>query len=287
MSGEQEEGLSPEIIQEATTMGWLPLDKFKGDQSHWVDADEYVEKGRQVMPILLANNKRLQADLLTRDQKIGTLESQLVANQTAISKLEEHWTAANKRAVAEAKQGLIASLREARENDDVEAEQQILGQLDDIRIAEKEKPVEKPVPKKEDEAYTSNLSPAFVEWKKDNEWFDTDKKKTKQFLRVAEDLRDDGVTTQGAAFFKEVEDKFEELYGEGEDREPEPRRPQSKVESGNNRSNARGVKNFANLPQDAKKACHDDAEALVGPGKTYKTVKDWEDAYAKIYYSAD
>jgi hypothetical protein len=286
MSGEQESSeLSPEIVQEATTMGWLPLDKFKGDKTHWVDADEYVEKGRQVMPILLANNKRLQQDLLTRDQKIGTLESQLADTKTAITKLEEHWTAANKRAVQEAKQGLLSSLKEARENDDLEAEQQILGQLDDIRLAEKEKPVEKPAPKKEDEPYTNNLSPAFVEWKKDNEWFDVDKKKTKQFLRTAEDLRDEGVTTQGAAFFKEVEEKFAELYGEQE--EQEPRRPAAKVEGGNNRSNTRGAKTFANLPQEAKKACHDDVDALVGPGKTYKTVKEWEDDYAKIYYSGE
>lgn len=278
----ENEDQSVEIIEEATKMGWAPQDKFKGNPDHWVDAETYVERGRQVLPILAANNKRLQAELLTRDEKLGTLESQLKSNQKALETLEKHYSEANKRAVETARQNLVEELKEARSSGDVDAEQKILGQLDDIRDAQREaaKAPKKETPADDSQNYNNQLSPDFRAWKAENPWFEVDKKKTKEFIRAAEDLREEGNELKGVAFFEAVGEYL--AKGKGEEDEGAPA---SKVEGGSHGVGTRGGKGFNSLPSEARKACHADAEDLVGPDKRYKTLKEWETAYAKIYFS--
>ncbi len=287
MADEQEniEQVDEEVIREATSMGWQPQDKFKGDPEKWVPADEYLERGRHVLPILQQNNKRLQNELLTRDKKLDTLSQQLAETRQQLERLDAHYSEANKRAVAQAKKELLVSLKEARENDDLEAEQAILSQLDDIRASEKETKPDKKEEKKSAapaKPYTEELDADTRAFLADNDWYGVDKKRTKAYNRLAEDMRDDGVTTTGRAFMDEVLAKLEEQEQGEESGTPR----QSKVESGNNRSSARaGSKSFAALPAEAKRACHDDADILVGPNKKYKTLKEWEDDYAKIYHT--
>tara|TARA_R110000868_G_scaffold198249_1_gene444566 strand:+ start:445 stop:1290 length:846 start_codon:yes stop_codon:yes gene_type:complete len=276
MSGENE--IPAEVIQEARNMGWVPKEQYKGAEGNFVDADEFVEKGRHVMPILLQNNKRLQQELLTRDQKIGTLEQQFQKADQAIEKLTKQQVEVQKRSFEEGKKALALSLKQARENDDVDSEQRILEELIDLRAEEKAAAT---APKKEPEKkeeYTQALSPDYKSWLAENPWYGPDKKKTKEYTRLAEDLREEGNVSTGADFYADLDAAYVERFGE-----VEPKR-QSKVESGNNRSGSRGAKTFANLPAAAKQACHEDADVLVGPNCRYKTLQEWEVGYAKIYY---
>jgi hypothetical protein len=276
MSAQLQEGEGPsaEVQEEAKGMGWVPLEQFKGDKDHWIDADEFVERGRAIMPILLANNKRLQKQVSTQTTEIGTLQQNLHSATVAIEKLEKHYTEANRRAVESAKVQLKAQLKEAREDNDVDAELEIqdkLNLLNNIKdTTPTTKPTEKPVSK----------DPVWDAWVAENPWFDVDKKKTKEIVRIAEDLRDDGTELTGREFF----DECVRLYEEKQD--PESGRPASKVEGSQPRGGSgRGGKSFADLPADAKRACHEDADDLVGAGKRFKTLKDWETQYAKIYFS--
>lgn len=287
MSGETEE-LSPEQIeQEARVMGWVPEDEFKGKKDQWVDAEEFLERGRHVMPILLQNNKRLTKELLQRDKKIGNLEASLASTQTAIEKLEKHYTEANKRAVETAKADLKSQLREARENDDVDAEERILGELGELQQRERDAARQPAKTEKREEPKKSD-PPEVQQWYKDNPWFGgeskEDKAKTKAIVRIAEDLRDEGTDLMGVDFFEECVRVYEEQQEPPASKRP----PANKVEGGNSRGKSNGGgKTFSSLPSEAKQACWDDVEDLVGEGKRYKTKKDWEDAYARIYYSED
>lgn len=276
MSGENQ--IPEEIIQEAKNMGWVPKEQFKGNEDKFVDADEFVEKGRHVMPIMQQNNKRLQNELLTRDQKIVTLEQRQQKADEAIEKLTKQQIEVQKRSFEEGKKALAASLKQARENDDVESEQRILEELIDLRAEEKAAAT---APKKEPEKkeeYTENLSADYKSWVAENPWYGVDKKKTKEYTRLAEDLREEGNVSTGAAFYADLDAAYAERFGE------QQQTRQSKVETGNNRSGSRSAKTFANLPAAAKQACHADADILVGPNCRYKTITEWENSYAKIYY---
>jgi hypothetical protein len=284
MPGENEEieELSGDFEREARNMGWLPKEQFPGNPDEWIDAKQFIEKGQQVIPILRANNKRLQRELLTRDQKIGNLETAIKNSQKAIETLEKHYTAANKRAIENAKRQLVEQIKEAREAGDTDAEFKLLDQLDVVKDSEKsaKEAEEKKASARQSggEEEPAALSPDFNRFQEENPWFGEDRKRTKTLLRIGEDLREEGNTKQGYAF---MQDCLEVLKKSDESSE---RRTTSKVEGSRSGSSSGGGKSFKDLPADAKQACWDDADELVGKDKRYKTKAEWEKRYAEIYF---
>jgi len=278
-------GDGQEVEQEARLLGWVPEEEFKGAKDNWETAEAFVERGRHLMPILKQNNVRLKNELLTRDQKIGTLQTQLQNAQKAIERLDAHYTEATKRAVTAAKAELVEQLKQARSDGDVDAEIEVQDKLDELKAsqaaAEKKEPEEKKPPT------TTDLDPQFIEWNQENPWFgDTtnpeNKKRTKALVRIAEDLREDGDKTQGRAFFDKC---LAMLDGDSADLSTPPNRTARVEGGGGGRSAARaGAKSFASLPAEAKQACMEDAPYLVGKDKKFATQKDWETEYARIYY---
>jgi hypothetical protein len=275
-----------QVEQEARALGWVPQDKYKGNPDKWVDAEEFVERGKSLMPLLRQNNERLKQDRLQLTAKIGTLEDKLNGATVALDRLEKHYTEANRRSVEIAKAQLKAELKQAREDDDVDAEERILGQLGDIQEAEraaKAQPPEKKDPPSQPSGQQPD--PIFVEWQQDNPWFGPDKKKTKAVARIAEDLREEGSELSGREFMDECVRLYEQQQNPSQE---EPPVRSSKVEGGTQpRGNTGAGKSFASLPKEAKQACWDDVDDLVGPNKRYKTQKDWENAYAKLYHGEE
>lgn len=289
MAGEQELGGGEELDYEteARQLGWVPEEEFKGNKAHWVDAEEFVQRGQTIMPLLKQNNKRLQTSLLHATQKIDTLEAKLQNATTAIEKIEKHYTEANKRAVETAKAQLKEELKQARADNDVDAELEIQERISQLNAT----PSEPAATVKNDPPTNTNTgyTPEFQQWLSENKWFGEDKKKTKLVTRIAEDLREEGSELQGVDFFNEAVRLYEEQYGEEEpeERKAPARRPASKVEGSTPRGRSGGGKSFADLPLEAKQACWSDVEDLVGPDKRYKDKASWEKAYAKIYYGEE
>lgn len=283
-----------DVEQEAKDMGWRPEAEWRGNKADWITAEEFVDRGKHLMPILRQNNVRLKNELLTRDQKIDTLQSQLVNAQTAIERLDKHYTEATKRAVTAAKAELTAQLKQAREEGDVDAEVAVQDKLTDIRTSEADaakKEQEAAANKDNREASPAQLDPAFVAWNQENPWYgdttDPDNmKRTRQFIRIAKDLREEGDKSSHSKFFGNVEARWQEEYGDSAGSSTTPNRTAKVEGSGGGRSAARaGAKSFSSLPAEARAACHDDVPALVGKGKAYATQKEWEDEYARIYHS--
>lgn len=296
MSIKEVSEMSPEEIEtEARTFGWTPEEEFRGDKSKWIPAEDFVERGRRVVPILNANNKRLQQQVLTANQKVDTLQSELAATRVAIEKLEKHYTESNKRQLEDLRNSLKSQLKEAREDGNVDDEVQILGQLQDVDKTLKETK-ENPTPPASNSNQTPpqpNADPVLQNWMKENkDWFGPDKKKTKEVTRIAEDLREDNPDMPTAEFLEEVMRLYDERHApkgsDSDDEEsstPPQRRTPSKVEGAPQaRSGSAKSKSWESLPADAKQACLQDADDLVGPGKRYKTLDEWKSKYATIYY---
>lgn len=273
---------------EARALGWQPEEEFKGDKSRFIPAKEFVEKGRHVVPILQQNNKRLQGELLTRDKKIGKLEQDLKNLSTSFDEVEKRLSKVDQAAFVRAKAQLVAELKAAREEGNVDAEVAVQDKMEQLRKAAeddskevKKKPIERTEPT------PVELDPVLQEWMKKNTWFGNqnspeDKKRTKEFLRIREDMIDDGFTGTMAEAIAEVERQYAQ-------RHPTKQTP-SKVEGGARGSNGSGGsagKGYASLPADAKHACMEFADAVVGPGKRYKTVEEWQKKYAKDYFDGE
>lgn len=281
---DQDNDVDPKVEETAREMGWVPLEKFKGDESKWVDAQTYVERGEHVLPILRADRNRLRNELLTRDEEIGTLKQQLDATQKIVQGLEKSFSESLQRQLAAQRAELKAQLKEAVEDRDVDTELALRDQLDELTAAEKaakEKAEKKPETPEQPE--DDHLSPDFKSWKKENSWFGgdskEDKKRTKAILRIAEDLRDEGDDSTGREFM----DKCLEILEEQEGGSKHSKVDGGSTRSGNGSSGGAGG-GYASLPAEAKQACMNDAENFVGEGKMFKTDKEWKDYYAKIYY---
>ena len=274
-----------EIEDRARQMGWVPLEQFKGSEDKWVDAETFVERGEQVLPILRANNHRLHNDLLTLQTQNGTLQQELTATRTIVRGLEKSFNESLQRQLAEQRAQLKASLKEAVEDRDIDRELEVREQLGDLATAEQEAKRKQLEVSKSVEPVTTdptkpNLSPEFNAWQAVNPWYGVDRKKTKAVLRAAEDLRDDGDTSVGLEFMNKALAIVEAAAGEGTEVSSV-----DKVSSGSSRNGARAVgKSYAALPSEAKAACEEDLANFVGEGKLFKTEKDWRDYYAKTYF---
>lgn len=279
------DGSGQDIEQEARMLGWVPEEEFKGAKDNWETAEAFVDRGKHLMPILKQNNVRLKNELLTRDQKIGTLQSQLENAQKAIERLDAHYTEATKRAVTAAKAELVEQLKQARNDGDVDAEIEVQDKLDELKASQTA--AEKKEPEAKGPPTTTDLDPEFLAWNQENPWFgDTtdpsNKKRTKALVRIAEDLREEGDKTQGRAFFDKC---LQVMDGNSAEDASTPNRAGRVEAGGGGRSGARaGAKSFASLPAEAKQACAEDIPYLVGKGKAYATQKEWETEYARIYY---
>ena len=269
-----------EILNEASELGWLPQEKWKGDPDKWVDAETFVERGKQVLPILKKNNDRLRADLLKRDTEIGTLRNNLSAMGATIQKLETAYNEGLQRALENQRRELRKQLAEARRDGDVDTELDIQEQLDEVEEKKKKakEEVATPVVPKSDS--DQSLSPEFVQWKEENPWFGVDAKKTKAILRAAEDLREEGEKTVGAEFFELA---AERAFGEKEDDTGKNKVESPRASGGGGGGSVKG-KTFNNLPKEAQDACMQDQELFVGPGKMFKELKEWQTYYTKLYH---
>lgn len=290
MSGEEDDvtdGIDPAVEQEARGMGWLPEEEFKGNKDKWVSAEEYVERGKHIMPILLANNKRLTGQLGETTTKLSKVEQALANTNAALEKIEKHHAEAVKRAVDEAKSELRQQIKEARENGDFDAEEAARDKLDELKKSTESS--QAPEPKasvKKDDKPEDNLTDDFRAWHKENKWFGDNsspenKKKTKEVTRLAEDIREEGSKLEGKAFMDFVVEEYEKRNA--------PDKRSSKVEghSGRGAPNGNGGKSFADLPKDAQQACLADQDIFVGEGKRHKTLDSWKKAYTNIYFGQE
>lgn len=165
---------SPEDIQEATGMGWVPKEKFRGDPNLWRPAGEFVRRGREILPIIQKREKGLQ-------DKVRSLEAQLenvtkshsesyrrlegmtrVALDQQRAQLESAYEAAKRKAVmdgdTEAYDRLNEEGRRAVANFDPEAAAQ--------RYASQQKP--------QTQQQEPQIPREVTDWVEQNDWFKSD-----------------------------------------------------------------------------------------------------------------
>lgn len=279
---------NPEIEREARGMGWRPKEEFRGDTTHWVDAETFVRRGKEFIPILRAENGRLKNQVDATANELKEVKAALAAATEAIEGLREFQSEASKRAAQAARADLVKQLKEAREAEDVEREAEILSGIGDLDAAVRE--AKKEPPKKEEKPTPSGpkVDPAYVEWEKDNQWIVTDGRRRALAIQIAAEMREDRANDglKGREFFDAVAAEVDKVFGE---------RALSKVDGG--RSGGSGGparqpaketgRTYDDLPADAKKACSDLAKKVVGANRAYKDEASWKTAYAKEYFAGE
>jgi hypothetical protein len=114
-----EETQTRDFEAEAREHGWSPKEDFKGDASRWVDAETFMKRADDMMPLLKATNRRLKADLdsLKKDLKRATA----------------HFEGAEKRAYDRAKIELEGKIEEAVESGDLQAARAAMKEMGELK----------------------------------------------------------------------------------------------------------------------------------------------------------
>ncbi len=266
-----------DVQRQAEEMGWIPPGRFKGDPERFVDADVYIKRGEEVLPIVREQNKRLHAELNGVKQQAQQTTAALKAAQDAISQMEERHTVATQRAVEDAKRQVKAQLAAASEAGDHDGVAELTDKLVQMNAVEPVKAA--PPPPVQEFSPPADL----VEWNAENPWFGVSKRKTALALAIAQEFRDAGDMSTGRPFYEKV--------GAEVDKELGVQQPRGdKVDGGRNGSgdgegrSANGRKSYASLPADARSACDAESRRFVGEGKKYKTQQEWRNRYAEIYF---
>ena len=277
--------MSGEIEQEARSLGWVPQEEFRGDAARWVDAETFVERGHTVMPILRKNNERLEGTVRQQSEEIKKMRQLLEAGQEAIQELQKVHSDATKAAVEKARRDLLAELKIAKADGDVDREIEItegLAELKAQQAAAAAAPA--PTPKVDStQAGADAMHPDFKAWMAENTWFGSDQRKTMRMMGIAQELRADPDfdSLQGRAFF----DKVTEVMAERTGGAPRASKVDGGRPSNTSSGGSGGVKSrYSDLPPDAKEACDRQGKKLVGEGRAFKDMSAWRDYYVGLYY---
>lgn len=273
-----------DIEVKAKEMGWVPQEDFKGDPKNWRDADEFVSRGEEILPIVRKDNERLRSEVAQTRLETARLKALVDAGQESMAELKKFHTEDTRRQVEKAQRDLRAGIKQAKADGNEDLEETLREELTEVNAALKEAGQTRTKDTRE-EPPQPVVDPALISWKAENPWFETDVKKTALTVAIAQELRADpkNAGLQGMDFYKRAAAGADEILN------PRPGRGHSKLEEGGGGVGAAGVggpegKTFRDLPSDARTVCDKQAAKLVGEGRAFKTQDAWRKHYVEQYF---
>lgn len=274
--------MSDEVSQievEARRDGWVPEEEYRGPKEQWVDAETFVERGRQINPILRANNERLKKELETERKKH---ESELNSIKSSVEEFKQFQKEAYERKVqgyeAELRQ-LRAARSEATVQEDHEKAAEIDERIDEVKekVAEaKENLKEKPIEEKKEAP--AQIAPELQTWLNSNPWYgDADNylEETELVTALGASIRKKFPNITGKAFLDKLDEKIEERLPDL--RGSSKKGPSVEGTSHSKLSGGAGKKHsYENLPADAKEACDRFVASKLMTKEEYLANYEWE-----------
>jgi hypothetical protein len=266
--------IAPEVRQEAESQGWVPKERFRGNESDWVDADTFVKRGREILPILRKNNENLIKDL-------NSTKEQLKEFREAAEEFKKFQRDAYERK-AQDYEKRIQEIKESRAQAISDGDGQKVNALDDaLDVAKDELKEAKQAVKDADKApietpASTEIDPGLQVWLDRNTWFGQDKRMTGIVNGIGESLRLEFPLLKGQAFLEKLDEVLaEEFPGKFG---AEKKSPSSRVESGSGRA-SRGsgsnAQSYDNLPSEAKAACDRFVKQKLMTREQYVADFDW------------
>ena len=266
--------IAPEIRQEAESQGWVPKERFRGNEADWVDADTFVKRGREILPILRKNNENLIKDL-------NSTKEQLKEFREAAEEFKKFQKEAYERK-AQDYEKRIQEIKESRAQAISDGDGQKVNALDDALDQAKDELKEaKQAVKDADKApietpASTEIDPGLQQWLDRNTWFGQDKRMTGIVNGIGESLRLEFPLLKGQAFLEKLDEVLaEEFPGKFGG---EKKSPASRVESGSGRASRGSSSNaqtYDNLPAEAKAACDRFVKQKLMTREQYVADFDW------------
>jgi hypothetical protein len=213
-----------EVEQEAYKEGWRPKDEFEGDPNRWIPADEFMRRA----PLFEKIEELKSRDYHNR-KEIQEVKQTLKA-------LSEHHKTVRQQAYKDALRELQSQRKEAMEERDHDTVIRLEEEIDTLKDERRE--FEQQV-KQETAQQVAKPSPEFVDWVKDNEWYNTDFEMRSAADGIAlsflQNAQKNGQQVNPAAVYDHVSKSIRKVFSN----KFEPKGPKiSPVDSGNNTGRA-------------------------------------------------
>ena len=274
MSDENESGsIAPEILHEAESQGWVPKERFRGNESDWIDADTFVKRGREILPILRKNNENLIKDL-------NQTKEQLKEFRQAAEEFKKFQQEAYERKASDYEQR-IRDIRESRAQAISDGDGQKVNALDEAldvardELKEAKQAAKDVVAIPATPAAQEPVDPNLQIWLDKNTWFGQDRRMTSIVNGLGENIRLEFPNLKGQPFLDKLDEvlaeEFPDKFGK------KKTTPGSRVESGSGRQSRSGgnAQSYDNLPSDAKAACDRFVKQKLMTREQYVADFDW------------
>jgi hypothetical protein len=274
--GNEPQGIAPEVVKEAESQGWVPKEKFRGNESDWVDADVFVKRGREILPILRKNNEHLLRDL-------NHAKEQLKEIREAAEEFKKFQKDAYDRKVRDY-EAQINEIKQARAQAISDGDGTKVNQLDDaldqakeeLRDAKQDAKQAEKVAASEVPSNTPPLDPSLQSWLDRNTWFGQDKRMTAIVNGIGDSIRIEHPSLSGQAFLDKLDEVLAEEFPNKFGKQQQS--PAGRVESGSGRqgrSSSSNARSYDNLPSDAKAACDRFVKQKLMTREQYVADFDW------------
>lgn len=257
--------------KEARSQGWVPKEEFRGKETDWIEAEVFVQRGREINPILRKSNERLQKELDKHKQDLADL-------RIGVEEFKKFQKDLTEKKIASFETE-IASLREQKKLAISSGDGELAVQLDDQMDAVKEarataKEEAKVVVKEEVKAPVTN--PKIEAWVEDNAWYKNSPAMAAQANELAEGIRNGNPFFNEEQFLVALDKALEETYTpEKLGRKTKAKNPMdSGTSTSTSSGSSKGKNSYESLPPEAKDAC----DMFVKQG-LYKTKQDYVNEY--------
>lgn len=277
----------PAVEKEARDLGWVPEKEWKGEppKGGFKSAEEFVQRGKEVLPIVNKRLKEENAGLKEELEKTKRETADTIANLTRMSEVALNRQRKQIEAEFEArKEAAVETGDKAAYKEADKAQREALAEFDKA-VAEPERPKDKdrleiPAPVKQ----------VIDSWVDKNQWFKTDEEMNAVAnARHAKLLREKpGLSlSENLDLVEEyVRKRFPEKFADDEAEDDAPRRG-SPVEGGSRLNGGAGKSAWSRLPKDAQaqadRFIKDDGLFLEKGETVEKDLQKARDRYAREY----
>lgn len=265
------------IEADARRQGWRPEDEYRGKADTWVDAETFIERGKEIKNFTKRENEALRRELATAQ---ATLQEQ----GKTIEEIREYHAGMEKRAIESAITRLRAERKQAVASGDMALAAELDEDIEELRTAPSAVPAKKDTETsatgKEGPPGGDNVMPKEVkQWHADNSSWYNDDPENEDLVAYA-----DGLSKRlGARRDLSLDEKLEELTARTKKAFPDRFGSAKRVavtagagEGGGREGSRRSSKSVSALPAEARAA----GERFV----KQKLYKDLE-AYAVEYFA--
>lgn len=269
MSEETEVIDTPRVDNDTETrarrLGWVPKEEFKGDPSRHRSAEEFLERGTTILPILQKDNEKLHG-------LVANLQSELRETKDATKELLEFTSKAEERAYNRAKSEIEQRMEAGAANADPAAVRQAMRDLDALN-QEQRKPAPKPEPAQ------PQLDPEIQSWIGRESWFTRDRTLQAYATDVFGDIERSQPGLSRSEMLAETKrrtvEKFPEKFGINPARD---NAAAVATPNGGGAPRKKQGKTYEDLPQEAKRACDKFVKQIQGyTREQYVKDYDWGD----------